>query len=81
MISSSAEPTGVVDSAAALARVVAWWRDSAVPVTTREPDGTTSDLEQLVDSFADAKVVGLGESTHGAHQLFAMKHRLIEFLV
>jgi len=82
MIASSAEPpTGVVDSVAALAPVVAWWRGSAVPVTTPEPEGNTSDLEQLVDFFADAKVVGLGESTHGAHQLFAMKHRLIEFLV
>ena len=31
--------------------------------------------------FADARVVGLLESSHGGSELFTMKHRLIEFLI
>lgn len=28
-----------------------------------------------------ARVVGLGESTHGSHEVFQLKHRLLEYLV
>ena len=38
-------------------------------------------MRPLIDLVGDAKVVGLGKSTHGAAELFTMKHRLIEFLV
>ena len=30
---------------------------------------------------AGARIVGLGESTHGTHEFFQLKHRLVEYLV
>jgi erythromycin esterase len=30
---------------------------------------------------ANAEVVGLGESTHAAHEQFAVMHRIVRFLV
>ena len=40
---------------------------------------TTSDLSRT--TIGDARIVGLGESTHGTREIFQMKHRLFEFLV
>jgi erythromycin esterase len=31
--------------------------------------------------LSKAKVVGLGETTHGTHEIYQLKHRLVEFLV
>jgi erythromycin esterase len=61
--------------------LLAWLREFAVPLSgvTAGPDDY--DFEPLADLFAAARVVGLGESTHGASELFKMKHRLIEFLI
>jgi erythromycin esterase len=50
--------------------VIAWMRARAIPVT--------GDLRPL---FSDARVVGLGEATHGSHEIFELKNDLIRFLV
>ena len=39
-----------------------------------------SDL-QVFDSFADAKVIGIGEATHGTKEFFQMKQRLFKYFV
>jgi erythromycin esterase len=39
------------------------------------------DLAPLAPVVAPARVVGLGESTHGTHEVFQLKHRLLEYLV
>lgn len=40
-----------------------------------------ADLAPLAPVVAPARVVGLGESTHGTHEVFQLKHRLLEYLV
>lgn len=40
-----------------------------------------ADLAPLAPVVAPARVVGLGESTHGSHEVFQLKHRLLEYLV
>ncbi|HZQ28344.1 MAG TPA: erythromycin esterase family protein [Acidimicrobiales bacterium] len=60
--------------------VVAWLKDHAVPIATCEPDSGLDDLRPLRPMFAGARVVGLGESTHGTREFFQLKHRLIELL-
>lgn len=52
--------------------VAAWLRGNAHALT---------DLEPLRRITGDATVVGLGESAHGAHELFVVKHRMVRFLV
>ncbi|HVE73092.1 MAG TPA: erythromycin esterase family protein [Thermoanaerobaculia bacterium] len=61
--------------------VIAWMRQRAIPLRSVEPGSGFDDLRPLRDVLAGVRVVGLGEATHGSHELFTLKHRLIEFLV
>ncbi|MGW1411008.1 erythromycin esterase family protein [Streptomyces sp. NPDC002403] len=53
----------------------------AQPLRSTEPGGNTTDLRALNAMIGDAKVVGLGEATHGSHEFFAMKQRVFSHLV
>jgi erythromycin esterase len=61
--------------------VTAWIKQQAVVLQTTEPGHGFADLQPLKKIIADARVVGLGETSHGTREIFRMKHRLLEFLV
>ena len=61
--------------------VVSWMKQQAVVLQTAEPGQSFADLQPLKEMIADARVVGLGETSHGTREIFQMKHRLLEFLV
>jgi erythromycin esterase len=61
--------------------VVSWIKQQAVVLDTAEPGHGFADLQPLKEIIADARVVGLGEASHGTREIFQMKHRLLEFLV
>jgi erythromycin esterase len=51
------------------------------PLRTVVPDdGDDSDLAVLKTMLADARIVGLGEATHGTREIFQMKDRLVRYL-
>ncbi|MBH1936018.1 erythromycin esterase family protein [Streptomyces sp. AV19] len=56
-------------------------RRAAHPLRTTEPGADPADLRPLGSLIGDAKVVGLGEATHGSHEFFAMKDRVFRHLV
>lgn len=60
--------------------VVDWLRARALPLATTEPDSGLADLEPLRALIGDARVVMLGEATHGSREFFQLKHRVLEFL-
>ncbi|MEM7306123.1 MAG: erythromycin esterase family protein [Planctomycetota bacterium] len=60
---------------------VDWLRRHAIPLRGVEAGQGFDDLEPLRDLVGDARVVALGESTHGSREQFQLKHRLVEFLV
>lgn len=62
------------------APAVAWLKEKAVPFTTPEAGHGFADLQFLKKVVGDARVVSLGEATHGTREFFQMKHRLTEFL-
>ena len=62
------------------AAVVGWLRRHAVPLATCEPGSGTVDLRPLRQTFEGARVVGLGEATHGTREFFLLKHRFMELL-
>jgi erythromycin esterase len=62
-------------------RTVQWIRSTAIPLATVEPRQGYSDLEPLRAIIGDARIVSLGEATHGTREFFKLKHRLLEFCV
>jgi erythromycin esterase len=55
--------------------------ESAVPLSTAAPGEDVADLQPSGDTLASAKVVGLGEATHGTREFFQLKHRILRYLV
>ncbi|MFF9483193.1 erythromycin esterase family protein [Streptomyces sp. NPDC014733] len=53
----------------------------ARPLRLAEPGTSTADLRALGAMVGGAKVVGLGEATHGSHEFFALKDRVFRYLV
>ncbi|MCZ0972121.1 erythromycin esterase family protein [Streptomyces albulus] len=70
---ASASPT-VADPVRALDRI-------AHPLLSTDPGTGTADLRALGAILGDAKVVGVGEATHGSHEFFALKDRVFRYLV
>ena len=51
------------------------------PITAVRAGSGFADLAPLAPVVAPARVVALGECTHGSHEVFQLKHRLLEYLV
>ncbi|MFD1874916.1 erythromycin esterase family protein [Hymenobacter bucti] len=51
------------------------------PIAAVRAGSGFADLAPLAPVVASARVVGLGECTHGTHEVFQLKHRLLEYLV
>ena len=62
-------------------RVVLQLKRNVVPLTTAEAGAPHDDLAIFGKAVGDARIVALGEATHGTREIFQMKHRLIEYLV
>jgi erythromycin esterase len=57
-------------------------RDIACALRTLDPaDPDVSDLEVLRDLVGTARVVSIGESSHGVREFYQLKNRLLRFLV
>lgn len=67
--------------AAGTAAVLAWLREHARPLAGVDAGAPRDDLAALGDLVGDARVVALGEQTHGTSEFFRMKHRALEHLV
>lgn len=59
---------------------IAWIQKNAVPLASDEAGNGFDDLAPLKAAIGDARIVSLGEPTHGTRECFQMKHRLMEFL-
>jgi erythromycin esterase-like protein len=57
-----------------------WIRRAAIPLTNTEAGRDRADLKPLRKFIGDARIVALGEATHGTREFFQLKHRLLEFL-
>ena len=63
------------------AEPAAWLALVAHPLATTEAVGTLDDLQPLRGIIGEAAVVGLADGTHGTHEYFTTKLRIIQFLV
>jgi erythromycin esterase len=62
-------------------QTMSWLQENALPFNTIQPDADYNDLMALKGMIGPARIVALGEATHGTHEFFQMKHRLFKFLV
>ncbi len=58
-----------------------WIQDHAIPLETAEAGHGFADFAPLRELVGDARIVALGEATHGTREFFQLKHRMLEFLV
>jgi erythromycin esterase len=58
-----------------------WLAAHAAFFTASESNGDVSDLAPIGPLIGDATLVGLGDGTHGTHEYFVAKRRIIEYLV
>lgn len=59
---------------------IAWIRDTAIPFQSVQAESGFDDLRPLAQLIGKARIVALGEPTHGSREVFQMKHRLLEYL-
>ncbi len=60
--------------------VVALLKKAAVPLATAEAGHGFEDLRSIAPWVSGARVVALGEATHGSREFFQLKHRMLEWL-
>jgi erythromycin esterase len=58
-----------------------WLKNNVDTFQTASPVENDDDLSFLKEMVSDAKIVSLGEGTHGTHEFFTMKHRITKYLV
>lgn len=61
--------------------VVAWLKANAISLKSVQPGSGFDDMMPLKARLKDARVVAMGEATHGTREFFQFKHRMFEFLV
>src|SRR5262249_15688993 len=59
---------------------VDWVRGHAIRLTTAEAGHGFADLQPLERLVGNARIVSMGEATHGSREFFQLKHRMLEFL-
>jgi erythromycin esterase len=61
--------------------VIAELKQRAVPLAGVQAGSPMDDLAAFGKAVGDARIVALGEASHGTREFFQMKHRLLEYLV
>src|SRR5437763_334042 len=65
---------------AAASSVSEWMAARAVRLATPEYGHGFADMQPLKKIVGNARIVSLGEATHGTREFFQLKHRMLEFL-
>ena len=61
--------------------LLAWAREDGIRLSSIEPGTGFMDLQDIRPLLESARLVALGETTHGIHEFLALRNRLFEFLV
>src|SRR5262249_55826105 len=77
----AAAQVGTGPSVSAKHEFLGWMRAKAIPIATVQAGNGFADLEQLRHTIGKARIVSLGEATHGTREFFQLKHRLLELCV
>jgi erythromycin esterase len=77
----TASATSTFESEAVPAKAAqGWLATNAIRLKTVAAGHGFADLQPLKAMIGPARIVALGEATHGTREFFQLKHRLLEFL-
>jgi erythromycin esterase len=79
-IAKRSSTTELVQDSTGIA-ITKWVSSNAIPLRSIKAGSGFADLQPLKKVFQGVRIVGLGEATHGTHEFFQFKHRMVEFLV
>ena len=68
-------------SSMAFATPLEYVQKNAAPITSLELGSSLTDLEPLAAIVGDARIVGMGEATHGTAEFTQVRARMLEYLV
>ena len=68
-------------SASAQSPELKWIEDHLIPLKYVTAENGFDDMRALDTKIGDARIVAMGECTHGSSEIFSMKHRMLEYLV
>src|SRR5436190_6016426 len=74
-------PPTANENTAETGAVTEWLIGHAMRLRNLEADPGAQDFGPLKRVLRNVRLVGLGEESHGAREIFQFKHRMIEFLV
>jgi erythromycin esterase len=60
---------------------VTWLQENVIPLKSVTAQTGFADLEPVAALVGNARIIGLGEATHGTKEFFTAKHRMLEYLV
>src|SRR3990172_5734025 len=72
--------TFTTGSAARSQEPVDWVKANAIRLTSPVAGHGFGDMQPLKNLIGNARIVSLGEATHGTREFFQLKHRMLEFL-
>src|SRR5207244_12047239 len=60
--------------------VTSWFKSAAIPLDSTSPESGWDDLRRMESTIGNARIVAMGEATHGTREFFQLKHRMLECL-
>jgi erythromycin esterase-like protein len=79
-LSTATESARLAQEKAAAQAARNWLAANAIRLNTVEAGHGFADMQPLKKIIGKARIVSLGEATHGTREFFQLKHRMLEFL-
>src|SRR5437879_11518864 len=57
--------------------VTSCFKSAAIPLDSTSPESGWDDLRRMESTIGNARIVAMGEATHGTREFFQLKHRML----
>src|SRR5947208_14326881 len=60
--------------------VTSWFKSAAIPLDSTSPESGWYDLRRMESTIGNARIVAMGEATHGTREFYQLMHRMLEYI-
>jgi erythromycin esterase len=60
---------------------IVWLGEELVPINSVDPDVNDNGLDIILQKIGDARIVGLGEGTHGTTEFWSIRQKITRYLI